>query len=61
MVTAQESVAGSTTLPRSSDASVTVQVKSPAVGAEAPLQVWKVTGVTVAGRPPSFRASTLNA
>ena len=43
MVTAQESMAESTTLPRSSDASVTVQVKSPAVAADAPWHVWKVT------------------
>src|SRR5262249_14803317 len=41
-VTAQVTVVGSTTLPRSSDASVTLHLKSAAVAADAPWHVWKV-------------------
>ena len=59
-VTAQDSVLGSTTLPRSSEASVTVHVKSAAVAAGAPSQVRKLTLARVVGSPPIFTASTLN-
>lgn len=55
-VTVQVTVAGSTTLPRSSDASVTLQLNSPCVAAGAPWQVWKVRVTSGDGRPPSLRA-----
>ena len=58
-VTAQVTVVGSTTLPRSSDASVTLQVKSAAVAAGAPWHVWKVKVSSGDGSPPSLTASTV--
>jgi hypothetical protein len=57
--TAQVTVVGSTTLPRSSDASVTLHVKSANVAAGAPWHVWKVKVSSGDGRPPSLRASTV--
>src|SRR5262249_61696054 len=55
-VTAHMSLLGSTTSPRSSDASVTVQVKSPAVVAGAPRHGGKLRGHSEGGTPPRLTA-----
>src|SRR5262245_23030156 len=58
-VTAQVTVGGWTTLPRSSDVSVTVHLRSAGVAADRPGNVCKLMVSNGDGRPPSLAASTV--
>src|SRR5262249_38835848 len=60
-VTAQVTKLASTVLPLSSDASVTVQLKSAATAADAPRQVLKFRVITGACKPPSLTEVAVNA
>ena len=59
IVTVHDTVVGLTAFPLSSDASVILQLKSDAAGAEAPSQVSNVAFRNGDGSPPSLMALPL--